>query len=188
MARAAAFDRAELVGKARDLFWARGWAGTSLKDLERALDVRPGSFYAAFGSKDALYAEALEGYAAEGAVRLDALAEANGPLGALKAHLIEMAKPGTARACMLVKTLLEVQGRQDALSGKASELLDAMEARFAALFAAAQEAGEIGTGHDPALLARRYQSDLTGLRATAERPGVDAGALAQEIAAGLDAL
>ncbi|MFQ6554240.1 TetR/AcrR family transcriptional regulator [Aestuariibius insulae] len=191
MVRTASFDRDDLVTRARDLFWRQGWAGTSLKDLELTLGVRPGSFYAAFGSKDALYAETLDIYAADGAKRLDGLAKENGPLGTLKAHVLSFAgsRPfGAAHACMLVKTLLEVQGRQGDLAKQASRLLEEMEIRFAALFSAAQIAGDVAKHHDPARLARRYQSDLIGLRASAERPDVDAAELAREIAAGLDAL
>lgn len=161
-----------------------------MKDLEVALDMRPGSFYAAFGSKDALFILALERYARQGAEALDALADTLSPLVALKAHLRSFARPRQEghRACMLVKTLLELGGRNDALSVTASTLLDGMEARFAALFQAAQDAGQIDQTHDVAGLARRYQADITGLRASAERPGFDAAALAQELVADLDRL
>ena len=40
----------------------------------------------------------------------------------------------------------------------------------------------ISDAHDPKLLARRYQSELLGLRVSAERDGVDAKAIAAEIA------
>ena len=72
MPRKPNFDRDELIERARDLFWERGWAGTSLKDLEAALQMKPGSFYAAFGSKERLYSLALEKYAADGQARLKA--------------------------------------------------------------------------------------------------------------------
>ena len=60
MPRKPNYDRNDLINRARDLFWKRGWAGTSLKDLEGELQMKPGSFYAAFGSKDALFELALE--------------------------------------------------------------------------------------------------------------------------------
>ncbi len=64
------YDRDLLIDRARDLFWQRGWASTSLKDLEATLQMKPGSFYAAFGSKDALFGLALDKYALDGAERL----------------------------------------------------------------------------------------------------------------------
>ncbi|UWQ17144.1 TetR/AcrR family transcriptional regulator [Jannaschia sp. M317] len=190
MPRPPAYDRDALIDRARDLFWEKGWAGTSMKDLEAALDMRPGSFYAAFGSKDALFGLTLDRYAQDGAATLARWARDGTPLDALKAHLLSFAQPGNrpSQACMLVKGLLEIGTRNPALSDRIAAHLDGMEARFAALFAAAQAAGEVAGHHDPRRLARRYQADLTGLRATAERPGVDARALADELVADLDRL
>ena len=66
MGRTATYDRDAVLKAAMELFWARGYHTTSLKDLERALDMRPGSIYAAFGSKEALFRAALDRYATAG--------------------------------------------------------------------------------------------------------------------------
>lgn len=190
MPRKPNYDRDELIERARDLFWQRGWAGTSLKDLEAALQMKPGSFYAAFGSKDALFALAMEKYAADGLERLKALAGEHGPLKALQ-HFPEMVVENAAapaKACMLSKTLLELHAHGHPLAENANLHLLRMEAQFAELFLQAQSAGDIDGAHDPEMLARRYQSDLLGLRVSAERKGVDARAIAREIASGLMAL
>jgi len=44
------------------LFWIRGYEATSIADLTEAMGIGTKSLYAAFGSKDALYAEALKYY------------------------------------------------------------------------------------------------------------------------------
>jgi AcrR family transcriptional regulator len=44
------------------LFWRKGFAATSMNDLCDAMGVRSPSLYAAFGSKEALYLEAVEHY------------------------------------------------------------------------------------------------------------------------------
>jgi len=44
------------------LFWRKGFAATSMNDLCDAMGVRSPSLYAAFGSKEALYLEAVEYY------------------------------------------------------------------------------------------------------------------------------
>ncbi|WP_159695753.1 TetR/AcrR family transcriptional regulator [Massilia sp. 9I] len=46
------------------LFWVKGFEATSITDLTTALGIGPTSLYAAFGSKEALYAETLKLYAA----------------------------------------------------------------------------------------------------------------------------
>lgn len=56
------FDREEAMIKAMELFWCKGYEGTQLVDLTSAIGINPPSFYAAFGSKRALFYEAIELY------------------------------------------------------------------------------------------------------------------------------
>ncbi|WP_085823696.1 TetR/AcrR family transcriptional regulator [Ruegeria meonggei] len=190
MPRKPSYDRDALIAQARDIFWRQGWAGTSLKDLERELKLKPGSFYAAFGSKDALYALTLERYAQDGVARLTALAEELGPLAALKTQprIVIDSSQMPARACMLAKTYAELQAKDHDLADKAGQHMAEMKHCFATLFRRAQSAGEIGPDHDPDRLAARYQSDLLGLRLSAEREDVNAAEIAADIAADLDRL
>ncbi|MEM1273138.1 MAG: TetR/AcrR family transcriptional regulator [Pseudomonadota bacterium] len=187
MPRRPAYDRDDLINQAKDLFWRQGWAGTSLKDLEAALELNPGSIYAAFGSKSALFELALDRYAEDGLARLAALVSELGPLDALKCYpkLAISKAEAPAKACMLSKTLLELHAQGHSLAEVASGHLLKMETAFSALFAQCQSVGLIAMTHDPDVLARRYQSDLLGLRISAERKDVDADAIAQEIADGI---
>jgi AcrR family transcriptional regulator len=55
--------RQAILSAARGLFWARGFAGTTMPEVARAAELAPGTLYLYFPSKDALYAELLlEGY------------------------------------------------------------------------------------------------------------------------------
>ncbi len=57
------FDREAAVKKAMDLFWQKGFESTSLAELRKTLgNLSAASFYAAFGSKRALYKECLNLY------------------------------------------------------------------------------------------------------------------------------
>jgi AcrR family transcriptional regulator len=60
--RPRAFDRDAALEAAMLLFWRKGFAATSMNDLCDAMGVRSPSLYAAFGSKEALYLEAVEHY------------------------------------------------------------------------------------------------------------------------------
>jgi AcrR family transcriptional regulator len=53
------FDRERALGIAMDLFWRHGYEGTSTAQLTAAMGIAAPSLYAAFGSKDQLYLEAL---------------------------------------------------------------------------------------------------------------------------------
>src|SRR4051812_1938969 len=63
--RPATFDRGEALQRAMELFWARGYEGATLEDLQVAMGgITPPSFYHAFGSKEALFRKAVDLYAA----------------------------------------------------------------------------------------------------------------------------
>lgn len=58
------FDRDEAVERAMHLFWEKGYDSTSLAQLKAAIGggITAPSFYAAFGSKEALFNETVECY------------------------------------------------------------------------------------------------------------------------------
>jgi len=59
------FDRDAALDSAMHLFWEHGYESTSLDHLKRAMGgLSPASFYAAFGSKAALFREAVARYCA----------------------------------------------------------------------------------------------------------------------------
>lgn len=60
--RPRAFDREAALAQATRLFWLKGFEATSIADLTEAMGIGSPSLYAAFGSKEALYAEALRHY------------------------------------------------------------------------------------------------------------------------------
>ena len=59
--RPRSFDRQEALRRAMNVFWALGYEGTTLVDLLEAMgNITPTSFYAAFGSKEELFREAVQ--------------------------------------------------------------------------------------------------------------------------------
>lgn len=56
------FDRDVALRKALNLFWERGYEGTSLSDLTSAMGIASASLYAAFGSKEGLFREVMALY------------------------------------------------------------------------------------------------------------------------------
>lgn len=61
--RPRSFDRTAALEQATRLFWTKGFEATSIADLTHAMGIGAPSLYAAFQSKEALYAEALRHYA-----------------------------------------------------------------------------------------------------------------------------
>jgi AcrR family transcriptional regulator len=62
MARPRSFDPDEALDLARDVFWRKGFQGTSLDDITAATGLAKPSLYAAFGDKNALFLKVLDRY------------------------------------------------------------------------------------------------------------------------------
>ena len=61
--RPRSFDTDTALDQIVEAFWDRGFAGTSVDDLQQRIGVKRGSFYAAFGDKEAAWRRALDRYA-----------------------------------------------------------------------------------------------------------------------------
>lgn len=62
--RPLAFNQDEVLDKAINVFWSRGYEGASMAELTEALGINKPSIYAAFGNKEALFRKALARYRA----------------------------------------------------------------------------------------------------------------------------
>jgi hypothetical protein len=62
MGRPREFDIEKALDTAGELFWRKGYEGTSLSDLTGAIGITPPSFYFAFKSKEALFKQVVDRY------------------------------------------------------------------------------------------------------------------------------
>lgn len=68
------FEKDEALAKALEVFWLKGYSGTSLSDLTVAMGINKPSLYAAFGNKEKLFVSALKQYVDEyGSPHIDKL-------------------------------------------------------------------------------------------------------------------
>ncbi|MEX2475520.1 TetR/AcrR family transcriptional regulator [Marinobacter sp.] len=176
MARQARYDRKTALDKAVGLFWAKGYHGSSMKQIEQALDMRPGSIYATFGNKDGLFTEALASYAEQGGREMAAhLAQYDSVIDGLQSYLRHIAGSCTpesqspSQACMIVKTLLEASNTHTMLAEQANSILAAIEHSLTDLLNQARSRGELAPTVDCERLARLFQAQIMGLRAMGER-------------------
>ncbi|RYD25883.1 MAG: TetR/AcrR family transcriptional regulator [Lysobacteraceae bacterium] len=101
------FDRDAALDSAMHLFWEHGYEGASLAVLRHAMgDISSASFYAAFGSKEALYRETLARYLDKhggivGALDDETLSPRSRLEQALLASVAVQTDPAHPKGCML---------------------------------------------------------------------------------------
>jgi AcrR family transcriptional regulator len=101
------FDPDVALRRALDLFWERGYEGTSLSDLAQAMGIASASIYACFGSKEDLFRRVMALYGAtSGEPPRRALREGGTARAAvhamLRATADQVTGPETPHYCMLV--------------------------------------------------------------------------------------
>jgi len=118
MSRPRGFDQNSALDHAVELFWARGYAGTSIADLENHLHLGRQSLYDTFGDKRTLFLKALERYSQWSRDRLIEILKApDTGLDAIRAYfqtVVEfLTPPGQRKACLVANSILEI-GQSDA--------------------------------------------------------------------------
>src|ERR1700722_8214731 len=76
MGRPREFDVDEALDQAMEVFWRKGFEGTSIPDLTEAMGINRPSLYAAFGNKESLFGKVLDRYSEKsGTFMREALSE-----------------------------------------------------------------------------------------------------------------
>ena len=167
------FNRDEVITKAQMLFWKKGFSTTSTRDLQTVVEMRPGSIYSAFGSKEGLYSESLKVYATQLQLLLASHIENSETvldgLHAFVVTVLESAEDG-CEVCMLIKASTEFDHTQPKLKTLTDDLLQQFEHDLSTLFDIAQQRGELANTHSPLEYARLFQIQFTGLRSYLHRP------------------
>lgn len=170
MARPKEFDRDDALRRALEVFWEKGYEGTSINDLVERTGVQRQSLYDTFGDKHALYVEALHRYAAESDGWLkDLVAPRGSPLAHLKSTFMAIVDSVAAdsKGCMLINAATERGAVDPAVAECAREGQSRMERGFTALVRMAQARGEVSKSTSATAAARTLVTLLMGMRAMA---------------------
>lgn len=175
--RPRAFDRRQALEAAMEVFWQRGYEGTTLADLTAAMGINRPSLYGAFGNKEALFSEALALYEArEGAAITAGLTEAPTARAAIETTLRHNAKvyveEGRPRGCMIVLSSLVGTPESEPVRALLASRRQGGEDELCARIARGQAEGDVPAEADPAQLAAFYTTILQGM-SVAARDGAD---------------
>ena len=167
--RPRAFDRDAALCKAVRLFWSRGFEATSLADLTAELGIGAPSLYAAFGSKEAFYAEALQRYARDNEAyvwaEFRAAATAREAVRAFLADSADALTGGVAdmpRGCMVTLSQVGSEGHE-ALGDLIRAARAQTMARLLARIDDGVAAGDVPATADRRALARFVQTTQAGM-------------------------
>ncbi|MEB2605873.1 TetR/AcrR family transcriptional regulator [Burkholderia cenocepacia] len=116
--RPRSFDKEAALDRAMEVFWRLGYEGASMTDLTAAMGIASPSLYAAFGSKEALFRQALEHYrATEGQEIWGGVERAASAYDAVQNYLMDTARVFTRRSkpagCLIVLSALHPAERSD---------------------------------------------------------------------------
>jgi AcrR family transcriptional regulator len=179
MGRPRSFDRDTAVEEALHLFWEQGYESTSLSQLKAAIGggITAPSFYAAFGSKEALFKECMERYLATYAQVTHCLWDtAFGPKQAVEQALRRSARMqcerGHPKGCMVALGVMSAPSPElTALSAPLTRSRAHTRAGIRACVERGIASGELAPATDAPSLACVFDSFLLGLT-TLARDGV----------------
>ena len=180
MARPRTFDEETVLDRALDVFWAQGYAATSVQDLVDAMEINRASLYNTFGGKHALYMAALRRYEERWTTKLlETLDGADDALGGLRALLESVADDAAdcpkRGSCLLTNAATELGHRDADTAEQVTATFQHMEDALAKTVERGQTAGDIPAEADARALARFLLNGLQGLRVLARtRPDRDA--------------
>lgn len=166
--RPRSFDRQAALRQAMNVFWAKGYDATSLADLTSAMGINPPSLYAAFGSKENLFREAVELYSASegddiwsGIEQAPTAREAIATM--LRASAESFSRPGKPRGCMIVLSALNADEGNAAVCEALREQRTGNIRQLRQRIEHAINVGELPHSIDPHAIATFYASVQHGM-------------------------
>ncbi|QCA06378.1 TetR/AcrR family transcriptional regulator [Pantoea vagans] len=190
MGRPRTFDRDEAIRQAMTLFWQYGYESTSLAMLKSNLGngITAPSFYAAFGSKEALFEEVVECYASTYGQVNDCLwDDTPEPREAVELALRRSAKmqtePGHPSGCLIALSVNTCSPANDHIRNILAVQRERTRAGFLRCVTRAKEAGQLAADTNVLALAITLHSFELGLSTEARD-----GASGEELDAAVSAV
>lgn len=179
--RPRAFDREQALARAMEVFWVKGLESASISDLTAAMGIVSPSLYAAFGSKEALFREAIDLYVqTDGAEIWSCVTDAQTAYGAVEGFLMTTARlfsrPDKPSGCMVVLSALHITEASKAVRAEMADRRKRNESGLVERLARGVEEGEIASSTDLATVARFYITVQQGMSIQA-RDGATLNAL-----------
>jgi AcrR family transcriptional regulator len=167
MGRPREFDADEALDSALNLFWRKGYEGTSLSDLTEAMGITRPSLYATFGNKEELFRKALDRYEEEGrACRESALCRPTARAAVehlLRAFVDNQTDPHKPHGCLVVSGSMPCGDEAEPLRQEIIARRACLEQSIRQRLEQAQAEGDLPAEECPGDLARYILTTANGI-------------------------
>lgn len=172
MARPKDFDEEEVLAKAIQVFWLKGYQGTSMQDLVNALGISRSSLYDTYTDKHTLFLKALERYRELASRQLQEILQRDATAIQTLRTLLEMVTSEMRRdrqhkGCFILNAGVEVAATDEAVGRVVCDNDRQMENIFREVVQKGKDSGEIRNQADARSLARFLLNAVKGMRVTA---------------------
>lgn len=172
MARTKEFNEDQALDKAIEIFWHKGYNGTSAQDLVNHLGLSRSSLYDTFGDKQKLFVKSLKRYQKQ---NLDSLIELFENAENIKTALTEIFKQAVVeslqdritKGCFMVNSAVELAMHDPEIAKIVHDNQKVVEDIFCNAVKKGQELGQISDKQEARSLARFIFNNYSGIRVLA---------------------
>ncbi len=162
------YDADTALQAASEVFWSKGFSATSLDDLAAAMRMNRPSIYRAFGSKEAIYRQALAAFcqALDSTFEQTMLQEQDIAKALTKFYTAALAvytSGEQAKGCLVMSTAATAATCHPDVQSDLLEIIQGLDGKLEQRFAQAQKAGQLKASCDIKGLAALAQGLLHSL-------------------------
>lgn len=167
MPRTKSFNEEEMLDKAKDLFWRRGFNGTPPQDIVDETGLSRSSLYDTYGDKYALFLKTLQRYRDRetnmSIAHLDQATDIPLAIRQLFQATYNDCLLSERKGCYMINTVHELAAHDPKVEAIVQENRQAIEDAFARAIRRGQQKEQVKKDHQPRSLARYLLNALWGL-------------------------
>ncbi|KIQ21808.1 TetR family transcriptional regulator [Flavobacterium sp. MEB061] len=172
MARTKEFNEDQALDKAIEIFWHKGYNGTSAQDLVTHLGLSRSSLYDTFGDKQKLFAQSLLRYQKQSQDQVIKLLDESENVketlhDIFKQAIIESLEDRITKGCFMVNSSVELAMHDEEIGKIVKNNSQTMEEVFTKAVQKGQAAGHISKATDARVLSRFIFNNYSGIRVLA---------------------
>ena len=163
------FDREQVINKAMEVFWTKGYEATSMRDLVNSMGINRASMYDTFGNKREIFQLAIEGYCHNAISYAEQMISTEGsPLENLKNYLwafLDSPAMTIKHGCFASNAAVELGPHDVELARTLRGFWRQLESVYEKTLHAAITKGELDPATDTKTNARLINATMQGLAA-----------------------